>query len=53
MFSQLSVSHSVHNRPDGYSVTAHPCGYPVTAHPCYGPVGTHPTGMLSYLYRYR
>ena len=34
MFSQASVSHSVHNRPHGYSVTAHPC---------YGAVSTHPT----------
>ena len=25
MFAQASVSHSVHNRPHGYSVTAHPC----------------------------
>ena len=25
MFSQVSVSHSVHNWPHGYSVTAHPC----------------------------
>ena len=38
MFSQLSVSHSVHNWPHAYSVTAHPC---------HGAVGTHPTGMLS------
>ena len=38
MFSEASVSHSVHNRPHGYSITAHPgCGA----------VGTHPTGMLS------
>ena len=37
MFSQVSVSHSVHNRPHGYSVTAHPC---------YGAVDMHPTGML-------
>ena len=40
MFSQASVSHSVHNRPHGYSFTAHPC---------YGAVDTHPTGMLSCL----
>ena len=40
MFSQVSVSHSVHNRPHGYSVTAHPS---------YGAVGMHPTGMLSCL----
>ena len=25
MFSQASVSHSVHNRPHDYSVTVHPC----------------------------
>ena len=25
MFSQASVSHSIHNRPHGHSVTAHPC----------------------------
>ena len=42
MFSQASLSHSVHNRPRGYSVTANPC--------C-GAVGTHPTRMLSLLYR--
>ena len=35
------VCHSVHNRPDGYSVIAHPY---------YGAVGMHPTGMLSYFY---
>ena len=40
MFLQASVSHSVHNRPHGYSVTVHPC---------YGAVGMHPTGMLSCL----
>ena len=40
MFSQVSVSHSVHNRPHGYSVTVHPS---------YGAVGMHPTGMLSCL----
>ena len=38
MFSQACVSHSVHNPPHGYSVTAHPC---------YGAVGTHPTGIFS------
>ena len=38
MLSQASVSHSVHNRPHGY---------PVTAHLCYGAVSAHPTGMLS------
>ena len=38
MFSKGSVSHSVHNRPHGYSVTAYPC---------YGTVGMYPTGMLS------
>ena len=38
MFSQASISHSVHNGPHGYFVTAHPC---------YGVVGMHPTGMLS------
>ena len=38
MFSEASVSHSVHNRPHGYSVTGHPC---------YSAVGMHPTGMLS------
>ena len=38
MLSEAYVSHSVHNRPYVYSVTAHPC---------YGVVGTHPTGMLS------
>ena len=38
MFSQASVSHSVHNQPHGCSVTAHPR---------FGAVGTHPTGMLS------
>ena len=37
MFSQASVSHSVHNQPHGYSVIVHPC---------YGMVGMH-TGMLS------
>ena len=41
MLSQVSVSHSVHNRPHGYTVTAHSC---------YGAVGTHPTGMLSCFY---
>ena len=41
MFSQVSVSHSAHNRPHGYSITAHPC---------YGMVGTHPTGMLPCLH---
>ena len=25
MFSEASVSHSVHNQPHGYLVTAHPC----------------------------
>ena len=35
---QALISHSVHNRPHGHSVTAHPC---------YGMVGTDPTGMLS------
>ena len=40
MFSQACVSHSVHNQPHGYSVTANPC--------C-GAVRTHPTGMLSCL----
>ena len=39
MFSEVSVIHSVHNRPHGYSVTAHPW---------YGAVGTHPTKMLSW-----
>ena len=34
MFSQAFVSHSIHNRPHGYLVTAHPC---------YGAVSTHPT----------
>ena len=38
MFSQVSISHSVHNWPHGYSVTTNPC---------HGAVGTHPTGMLS------
>ena len=38
MFSETSVSHSVHNRSHGYSVTAQTC---------YSAVGTHPTGMLS------
>ena len=38
MFSKWSVSHYVHNRPHGYSVTAYPC---------YGTVGMYPTGMLS------
>ena len=38
MFSQASVSHSVHNQSHGYSVTAHPC---------YSMVRTHPTGILS------
>ena len=38
MFSQASLSHSVHNRPHGYSVPANPC---------YGAVGSHPTRMLS------
>ena len=37
IFSQVYVSHSVDNRPHGYSVTAHPC---------YGINGMHPTGML-------
>ena len=41
MFSEASVSHSVHNRPHGYSVTAHPC---------YSAFGMHPTGMLSCYY---
>ena len=41
MFSQASVSHSVHNWPHCYSVTAHPC---------YGAVGTHPPGMVSCIY---
>ena len=41
MLSQVSVSHSVHNRPHGYTVTAH--SY-------YGAVGTHPTGMRSSFY---
>ena len=41
MLSQVSVSHSVHNRPHGYTVTVHSC---------YGAVGTHPTGMLSSFY---
>ena len=31
------VRQSVHNRPDGYSVTARPC---------YSVVGMHPTGIL-------
>ena len=35
MYSQASVSHSVHNQPHGYWVTAHPG---------YGAVSTHPTG---------
>ena len=38
MFSQTSVSHSIHKWPHGYSVTAHLC---------FGAVGTNPTGMLS------
>ena len=38
MFSEAFVSHFVHNRPHGYSVTAQPC---------YSVVGTRPTGMLS------
>ena len=37
MFSEASVSHSVHNWPHGYSVTAHPC---------YSAVSTHLTGMV-------
>ena len=37
-FSQVSVSHYVHIRPHGYSVTAPPC---------YHAVGMQPTGMLS------
>ena len=37
MFSQESVSYSVHNRPHGYAVTSHPC---------YGAVGMHPTAFL-------
>ena len=40
MFSQVAVTHSVHNRPHGYSVTVHPS---------YCAVGMHPTGMLSCL----
>ena len=43
MFSQASLSHSVDNRPHGYSVLARPC---------YSVVGTHPTGMLSCLTRF-
>ena len=39
MFLKVFVSHSVHNQPHGYSVTAYPC---------YSKVGTHPTAMLSY-----
>ena len=38
MFSLASVSHSVHSRPYGYSITAHPC---------YGSGGAHRIGMLS------
>ena len=38
MFPQATVSHYVHNRRQGYSVTAHPC---------YEAVGTRPTGMFS------
>ena len=41
MFSQACVSHSVHNRPHSYSVTAHHC---------YCAVGAHPTGMFSCFY---
>ena len=43
MFSEASVSHSVHNQSHGYCVTAHPC---------YSAVGTHPTEMLSCYERY-
>ena len=43
MFSEASVSHSVHNQCHGYCVTADPC---------YSAVGTHPTGMLSCYERY-
>ena len=43
LFSQVGVSHSVHNRPHGYSITARPC---------YGVAGTHPTGMLSCLAKF-
>ena len=41
MFSQASVSQSVHNWSHGYSVTTNSC---------YSMVGTHPTGMLSCLH---
>ena len=41
MFSQASVSHSVHN------VHNRSHGYSVTAHLCYSAVGTHPTVMFS------
>ena len=34
MFSRASVSHSVHNRPHSYSVTAHPC-YDMVAYAAY------------------
>ena len=37
MFSEASVSHSVHNRTHSYSVTANPC---------YNAAGTHPTTMF-------
>ena len=37
MFSLVCVSHSIHNRPHGYSFTVRPC---------YREAGTHPTGML-------
>ena len=37
MFSQACVSHYIHNRPHGFSVTDRTC---------YGVVVTHPTGML-------
>ena len=40
MFSQASVSHSVHSRPHDYSLTAFPC---------YGVVGVHLSGKLSCL----
>ena len=43
MFSQACVSHSVHNRPHGYLVTAQPY---------YSTVGMHPTGMLLLLKSY-
>ena len=42
MFSQVSVSHSVHDWPHGYSVTTHSC---------YSAVGSQPTGILSYFKR--